>query len=526
MGDYGSSSENDNASTLFGRTKALFSAKTANTELNIVEAIRSIYPDKHVTPVHKGFANLTEFAQAGHATATLRRDGNEYLHNRQYIPPASRMESGDGKLVESVKLGLYDYTHQDQTCLVYYAEWSSSCGTTMMYFVLTPASAASAECSEQADNLIKAAGKWSSQLHEEVYVFDSGRWMKDHKLWEAVQNSYWDDVILDPAMKDTLINDVENFFDSRAVYEEYSVPWKRGIILHGTPGCGKTISIKALMNSLQKRNVASMYVKSFEAQDGQQFSIRQIFRQARIMAPCMLIFEDLDSLVVDKVRSYFLNEVDGLEDNDGILMIGSTNHLERLDPGIAKRPSRFDRKYHYKLPGERERILYCEYWRKKLQKNSSVNFDQEICNVVAQLTEGFSFAYMKELFVQTLLAIVGGRADIEDDDEEDFYDHAKEAAKETKIAEGSGSLLKSDETVETTTVISEAAESKPQHTMPDATIPEHLQPNSLMRILHKQTKALWQEMDNTADEIHRRTKVGGSGDKRSAIKARMAAKRR
>lgn len=54
--------------------------------------------------------------------------------------------------------------------------------------------------------------------------------------------------------------------------------------------------------------------------------------------------EDLDSVVSDDVRSYFLNAVDGIAKNDGIFMIGSTNHLDRLDPGIAKRPSRFDRK--------------------------------------------------------------------------------------------------------------------------------------------------------------------------------------
>lgn len=55
------------------------------------------------------------------------------------------------------------------------------------------------------------------------------------------------------------------------------------------------------------------------------------------MAPCYLVLEDLDSIVSDNVRSYFLNEVDGLKSNDGIFMIGSTNHLEWLDPGISVR---------------------------------------------------------------------------------------------------------------------------------------------------------------------------------------------
>lgn len=68
---------------------------------------------------------------------------------------------------------------------------------------------------------------------------------------------------------------------------------------------------------------------------GPERSISQIFSQARRYAPCYLVFEDLDSIVSDDVRSYFLNEVDGLKSNDGIFMVGSTNHLDRLDPGIA-----------------------------------------------------------------------------------------------------------------------------------------------------------------------------------------------
>lgn len=62
------------------------------------------------------------------------------------------------------------------------------------------------------------------------------------------------------------------------------------------------------------------------------------------MAPCLLIFEDLDSMIDDDNRSYFLNEVDGMDSNDGLLMIATTNHFDRLDPGLSNRPSRFDRK--------------------------------------------------------------------------------------------------------------------------------------------------------------------------------------
>lgn len=70
---------------------------------------------------------------------------------------------------------------------------------------------------------------------------------------------------------------------------------------------------------------------------GPEYSIKQVFNKAREFAPCYLVLEDLDTIITPDIRSYFLNEVDGLKNNDGIFMIGSTNHLDRLDPGISVR---------------------------------------------------------------------------------------------------------------------------------------------------------------------------------------------
>lgn len=166
---------------------------------------------------------------------------------------------------------------------------------------------------------------------------------------------------------------------------------QRGIILHGLPGNGKTISIKALMRSLSQRSpeIPTLYVKSL-GRNVDQDDIRTIFDKARDAAPCLLVFEDIDSLVSDKVKSFFLNEVDGLEGNDGVMMIGITNYCElltdpmllksltdppvdRLDAGIAKRPSRFDRKYHFALPAIPERIRYCDFWRFVVNSPHEIN---------------------------------------------------------------------------------------------------------------------------------------------------------
>lgn len=163
--------------------------------------------------------------------------------------------------------------------------------------------------------------------------------------------------------------------------------------------------------------VPTLYVRSLSSYGGPEYAISSIFHKARQFAPCYLVFEDLDSIVTDNVRSYFLNEVDGLESNDGILMIGSTNHLERLDPGISKRPSRFDRKYFFPDPDEEQRVQYCRFWRKKLQENEDVEFPEVLDKPIARITKGFSFAYMQEAFVASLLAIAAQEEDEEEEED-------------------------------------------------------------------------------------------------------------
>jgi SpoVK/Ycf46/Vps4 family AAA+-type ATPase len=115
------------------------------------------------------------------------------------------------------------------------------------------------------------------------------------------------------------------------------------------------------MHTLQdrKKPVVTLYVKSAR----NSYNIRSVFQMARAMTPCMLVLEDIDTIVNSSTRSYFFNEVDGLENNDGILMIATTNHLDALDPGLSKRPSRFDRKYLFPLPSKGERSQYgrCSY---------------------------------------------------------------------------------------------------------------------------------------------------------------------
>lgn len=109
-------------------------------------------------------------------------------------------------------------------------------------------------------------------------------------------------------------------------------------------GNGKTISMKAIMKDADAKGHAPLYVKSFRSYKGEEGAMVDVFSHARRMAPCVVILEDLDSLINNNNRSFFLNQLDGLESNDGLLVIGTTNHLNNIDPALRNRPSRFDRK--------------------------------------------------------------------------------------------------------------------------------------------------------------------------------------
>ncbi|KAK3324812.1 P-loop containing nucleoside triphosphate hydrolase protein [Cercophora scortea] len=387
------------------------SGQRISTDAIIVQALTEQYPSLSLV-IAAGF-NLLGFASAGHATMTAIDSAGPGLPSSiiwtGYLPPARRIDGSTGTLVQQVEFAKFLYKWSDAEFIVYAAsgrDGSEAYPQLRHCYILT-------SDTHKADALILAAGQWANQLHDEIWVFDSGYWDKSAELFQSVKRASWDAVILDEGMKKTLINDHLSFFDSRDTYAHLKVPWKRGIIYYGPPGNGKTISIKAMMHMLYDRAdpVPALYVRTLASFAGPERSINQIFTKARQLAPCYLIFEDLDSIVSDDVRSYFLNEVDGLKGNDGIFMIGSTNHLDRLDPGISKRPSRFDRKYYFSDPDVEQRIAYCHFWQRKLADNKDVEFPDRLCKDIADITDGFSFAYMQEAFVAALLAIANSGAE-------------------------------------------------------------------------------------------------------------------
>jgi AAA+ superfamily predicted ATPase len=250
-----------------------------------------------------------------------------------------------------------------------------------------------------AENFLRAVCKWSSEVRGEILVFDGGTWSKNEELFKAIKSADFKNLILPAALKQEIQDDFTRFFASRDAYEKYGIPWKRGVLFIGPPGNGKTHTVKALINQLGQ---PCLYVKSFKACYGTDLDhMRQVFARARTTTPCIVVLEDLDSLVDQSNRSFFLNELDGFAENTGVMVLATTNYPEKLDPAIMERPSRFDRKYYFKLPAEDERLAYINMWNQSLE--SELRLSAEVLPDLVKQTYGFSFAYLKELFLSSMM---------------------------------------------------------------------------------------------------------------------------
>jgi len=381
------------------------------------EHLRSIFPDKALVEGDMHMFNVESYAKAGLCTLTPKTflynqmsiywQGSEQqmmMHHQMMRGRRGMVYGGGIDLSEPSETGEEGTTGDSLNKVWLDVEWQGNTlevliigiegnGMYKNHFWLL------ADKEKVARDFFAAVCKWNMEIRAEVLVFDDGHWHKDEHLFQDIKNSTFDNLILRGDLKQEIREDVEQFFQSRDLYEEHDIPWKRGLLFVGPAGNGKTHTLKALINTI---GYPCLYVKSFRAPhtgNADEVNIRQVFDRARRSSPCVLVLEDLDSLITSQNRSFFLNELDGFAANIGIVTLATTNHPERLDPAILERPSRFDRKYPFGLPELTERRAYIALWNEALKP--ALRLTEEAVNKLSEITDDFSFAYLKELFVSS-----------------------------------------------------------------------------------------------------------------------------
>jgi transitional endoplasmic reticulum ATPase len=167
-------------------------------------------------------------------------------------------------------------------------------------------------------------------------------------------------------VKQKLIEAVEWPLRYPELFQEANVKPPKGILLSGSPGTGKTLVAKALAHesevnfiSIKGPELMSKYVGESER------GVREVFRKAKQASPCILFFDEFDSLVperglgensqvTERVISQFLTELDGLEELKGVLVLAATNRKDLIDSAVL-RPGRFDFVLDFPLPDEKAR---------------------------------------------------------------------------------------------------------------------------------------------------------------------------
>lgn len=201
---------------------------------------------------------------------------------------------------------------------------------------------------------------------------------------------------------DLVIKEISNFWEKGAEFEEKGIPFKRGILMWGPPGSGKTCTLQILMKDLieRRKGVCIRFGDPDLFIDG----IR-IFRKHQPDTPVIVIMEDLDSIFERYNESDLLNLLDGVEKIHKIVFLATTNYPEKLGARVVNRPSRFDKRFKIGYPSEESRKLYLKslFAKPSSGKKITKSAKAKIIDKWVKDSDKFTFAHLKELFVAVII---------------------------------------------------------------------------------------------------------------------------
>lgn len=232
----------------------------------------------------------------------------------------------------------------------------------------------------------KDARKYNPGIYE-LKINKSNSYCVSNLELKFVESPIFDDEILIKLNKD-----IDSFYNNKKFYEDKNLPRKRGIIIHGPHGNGKTTAIKHILSKYPDsyRIIIDCKLFNYDLND----YLSNIFPEDENK---IIIFEDVESIsegddISYSKRSSFLNFIDGAKTLNNTLFIATTNYPELVDIALIDRPSRFDKVYKISLPNDdcREKFL--------LKYFPDLKDDIKLKEFVSK-TKGFSGAYFKELFI-------------------------------------------------------------------------------------------------------------------------------
>ncbi|RMW40118.1 MAG: AAA family ATPase [Candidatus Nitrosopelagicus sp.] len=259
----------------------------------------------------------------------------------------------------------------------------------------------------------------------------------------------WDKVGGLAEVKKELMEAVEWPMKFPGLYDNLGHKMPRGILLHGPSGTGKTLMAKAVATQSEANFVSVRGPELLSKWVGEsERGIREIFKRARQSAPCVIFFDEIDSIapirgaggetaVTERVVSQLLTELDGMENMHGVVVLAATNRADMIDPALL-RPGRFDKIIQIPLPDKDSRKSVIEIHAKDIplaDGADKVDFDK-----IAELTDGLSSADVASIANTAVSLVVHEHLDnavpddnLSDEEKKKIVDEIEKKAADAKV---------------------------------------------------------------------------------------------
>ncbi|ASJ00436.1 CDC48 family AAA ATPase [Thermococcus gorgonarius] len=224
-----------------------------------------------------------------------------------------------------------------------------------------------------------------------------------------VPNVHWDDIGGLEDVKQQLREAVEWPLKYPRAFERLGIDPPKGILLYGPPGTGKTLLAKAVATESEANFIAIRGPEVLSKWVGEtEKRIREIFRKARQAAPTVIFIDEIDAIApargsheggryLDTLINQLLTEMDGIDKNSGVVVIGATNRPDIIDPALL-RPGRFDRLILVPAPDEKARLEILKVHTRRVPLAGDVDLKD-----IAKRTQGYSGADLEALVREAAL---------------------------------------------------------------------------------------------------------------------------
>jgi transitional endoplasmic reticulum ATPase len=287
-----------------------------------------------------------------------------------------------------------------------------------------------------------------------------------------VPNTTWADICGLEEVKNELRELVQYPVEHPEKFEKFGMSPSRGVLFYGPPGCGTTLMAKAVANECQANFISVKGPELLTMWFGEsEANVRDTFEKARAAAPCVLFFDELDSIAsarggssgdgggaADRVINQILTEIDGVGSKKNVFVIGATNRPDIIDPALM-RPGRLDQLVYIPMPDLLSRLSIL----KAALRKSPISKDVDL-HYIAQATDKFTGADLTEICQRAaklairesisrdaertrLAAEAGEDADMQDVEEDDpvpeiMPQHFEEAVRQSRRSVSDSQIAK------------------------------------------------------------------------------------